>query len=624
MQSIIEKQMLQCSAILAEVFAPLPPPISDAGSRPSMSMTSSSPVIIIKSDDIIKSDGFGLDSVDLGTMRQQLRRLGKDWLNITSWSQILGMSLGFLSFIICLSVELDVAYPKANNMLAITMLVACFWVFEVLPLPVTSLLPLVLMPFFGIMSSSAASTSYWGWVQMLFFGAFVVDIAIEHVNLHRRIALKILLLVGVKRPWLVVLCFLLISFFLAMWCSNTASAVMMVPFATGLLDSALQDSQKTDAAQFRGLSVAVLLAVCYGCSSGGIATLIGTPPNGVLAALPMVAEAVTASNWSAFAMPISILVVTCVFVTLYLLFLRGVKVELDGESVKTSYAALGPVNRDELFVALIQLLQFGGFLIRSDVINNVGLTGNKDLKGVNDATIACAAALLCFVVPSVKRPGEALLTWDHAQQHVPWGVLILMGGGGALAKGFETSLLTKYIGQKLAAATSMGRLNLTFFLTTLVCLVTEVTSNTATANVMLPILAAVSLEVLMHPLALLLPATVACSFAFMLPVATPPNLIVFGTGRLNMKDFLKAGIILNIVASVLGSFAMYFMAGAVYGVDDAFPKWACQDKTCRWVAYPGSINGVQVASQACALVKAKGSCRLVDGSILNYTSLSLK
>ncbi|CAE8600538.1 unnamed protein product [Polarella glacialis] len=338
----------------------------------------------------------------------------------------------------------------------------------------------------------------------------------------------------------------------------------------------------------------------------------------------MVAEAITASNWSAFAMPISILMVSCVFVVLYILFVRGVQLELDGESVRASYVALGSFNRDELAVAIIQVLQFGGFLIRSDVINNVGLTGNKDLKGVNDATIACAAALLCFVVPSVKRPGEALLTWHHTQQHVPWGVLILMGGGGALAKGFQTSLLTKYIGQKLAAATSMGRLNLTFFLTTLVCLVTEVTSNTATANVMLPILAAVSLEVLLHPLALLLPATVACSFAFMLPVATPPNLIVFGTGRLNIKDFLKAGIILNILASVLGSLLIYLMAGAVFGVDDAFPKWACQDKTCRWVAYPGSINGVQVASQACALVKTKGLCRLVDGSILNYTSLSAR
>lgn len=196
----------------------------------------------------------------------------------------------------------------------------------------------------------------------------------------------------------------------------------------------------------------------------------------------------------------------------------------------------------------------------------------------------------------------------------------MMGGGAALARGFEDSQLTKYIGQKLATTVSMGRFGLTFFLVTIVCLLTEVTSNTATANIILPILASVAAETLTHPLALLLPATVACSFAFMLPAATPPNSVVFATRRLSMRDFLKAGIILNLLVSVFGSVLIYLMVSAVYGVDDPFPEWACQKKGCRWVSVPGSINGVQVSSQACALTGVVGVCRLVDGTMWNFTA----
>jgi len=307
------------------------------------------------------------------------------------------------------------------------------------------------------------------------------------------------------------------------------------------------------------------------------------------------------------------------YAAIYLLFVRGVQLELDEGVVSKAYKALGPLNRDEVFVAIIQFLQFAGFLVRKDLINapEVG-----DVKGVNDATIACAAALLLFFVPSVKRPGEPVLTWEVAQERLPWGVLILMGGGFAIAKGFQESGLTQCVGNQLAEFAGGSRFLLTLFVVGSVCLLTEVTSNTATANIILPILAAVSAETLTHPLALLLPATAACSFAFMLPAATPPNSVVFATGRVRISHFVRAGICLNALAIVLGSLLIYGMAAVVYNVDGPFPQWACLPEKCVWVPIRGLVRGEWVTSQACAIIEP-GMCRLLDGTVLNATSLEI-
>mmetsp|Transcript_11417 Transcript_11417/g.28359 ORF Transcript_11417/g.28359 Transcript_11417/m.28359 type:complete len:686 (-) Transcript_11417:498-2555(-) len=570
----------------------------------------------------------------LAPLSQQMQAFGRDWVRMISRTQLLGLFLGLVTYVSFLHIELDERYPKANDMLAVTGLVSSFWVFEVLPLPVTSMLPLVLMPFAEIMTSVTASSAYWGWVQMLFFGAFVVDIAVEHVELHSRIALKVLRVVGVSRPWIVVLAFLVISYFLSMWCSNTATTVMLVPFATGLLDSALQQQSKPqangssgpkleggkeEAAKLNRFSVGVLLSIAYGASCGGVATLIGTPPNGVLAGLPIVTAAIGSSDWFQFAAPLSVVLVVLVYAAIYLMFIRGVKLELDDTVISKAYQDLGPLNRDEVVVAVIQFLQFAGFLVRKDLVNNPEM-GN--LIGVNDATIACAAGLMLFFVPSVKRPGEPVLTWEVAQERLPWGVLILMGGGFAIAKGFQTSELTQCIGEKLAEFAGVGRLWLTLFIVGSVCLLTEVTSNTATANIILPILAAVSAETLMHPLALLLPATAACSFAFMLPAATPPNSVVFATGRVKISYFVRAGVCLNALAIALGTLLIYALAGVIYDVDGPFPEWACLPEDCVWVPIPGLVRGQEVSSQACGLIE-QDICRILDGTVLNATSLEI-
>mmetsp|Transcript_36783 Transcript_36783/g.102074 ORF Transcript_36783/g.102074 Transcript_36783/m.102074 type:complete len:658 (-) Transcript_36783:119-2092(-) len=564
--------------------------------------------------------GAGQQDGQAGTPALAKTCLGQ-YRAIFTVDKLIGLFLGLLLFIVFLSVELADEYPLANDMLAVLGLIGSFWVFEVLPLAVTSLLPVVLLPFLEIMTSKAASSSYWGWVQMLFLGAFIVDIAIEQVNLHRRIALGFLLKVGVKYPWVVVLAFSTISYFMSMWCTNTATTVMLTPFATGLLDTAQASDASSDSPQkresMRRYSVGILLAIAYSATSGGIATSIGTIPNGVLMGMPEVNNMVSAQDWFLFAAPVSLLSVLLAFLVVYLIFVRGVQLELNRDVLLAEYKALGPLNRDQVVVAVVQLLQIIGWLARKDLINNPSAIG---IKGVNDATIACAAAAILFFVPSVKRPGETVLNWDIAQSHLPWGVLILMGGGFAIAQGFLDSQLTRFVGEQLAGAVGMSSFLLTYLITLILCFLTEVTSNTATANIMLPILASVATETLTHPLLLMLPATVACSFAFMLPAATPPNSVVFATKRIMIKDFVKAGFSLNLVMILLGGPLLYLTGSAVYDTSGPFPRWACLPATCRWVDVPGIVAGREVPGQACTLL-VDGTCRLRDGTIFNYTTL---
>jgi len=363
----------------------------------------------------------------------------------------------------------------------------------------------------------------------------------------------------------------------------------------------------------RRYSTGVLLTIAYTATAGGIATIIGTPPNGVLAGMPHINNTVNAGDWLLFALPISFMTAFLAFASVYFIYLRGIKVEMDLDVLQVEYRALGPINRDEIVVASVQLLQILGWLTRKDLLNKA-----MGVKSVGDDTIACLAAVMLFFVPSVKRQGESVLTWDVAQAHLPWGVLILMGGGFAIAKGFRESMLTIFIGKKLASAASMGRFSLTYILTLTICFLTEVTSNTATASIVLPILGSVATKTLTHPLALMLPATVACSFAFMLPAATPPNAVVFATRRMTIIDFIKTGVCINILAILLCSPLIYLMGSKVYGTTGPFPRWACLEETCEWVNVAGIVNGQDVSSQACVLLDTK-ACRLHNGTVLNVT-----
>lgn len=554
-------------------------------------------------------------------------QLPGDFLKFWPPAKFFGFWFGLITMTVIFCIELSEDYPKANDMLAIAALVAIWWAFEVMHLSATSLLPMILIPLCSISRSATIAASYWGWVQMLFLGAFIVDAAIMHVNLHKRIALKCLLLIG-NTPLLVLFVFMSVAYFLSMWCSNTSTTVMLVPFATGLLDSAfLAASEKQDADDLsatqalegvmKRYNVGVLLGIAYAATCGGVATTIGTPPNGVLIQQDVIAGEISTSEWFAFAIPMSATLVVCAFVLLALVYIRGVTVKVDKSVLHAKYAELGPINRDEIVVAFIQFLQIFGYLIRVDVINDESITSPADLTGVNDSTIACTAAILLFIIPSVKNPGKAVISWPEAEQKIEWGVILLMGAGGAISKGFSESSLTAYLGEELGDLSDFSSLGLIFLIVFSICGFTEMASNTATANTVLPILSTVARSTLTHPMRMLIPATCACSFAFMLPVATPPNAIVFGTNRIQIADFLKAGLVMNIVAVVLGSLIIYGMGNAVFEFEDPFPEYACFD-SCTWIDIAGEVDGTSVTSQACVILSDM-TCRLKNGTVVNTT-----
>uniref|UniRef100_A0A7S3WAN4 Citrate transporter-like domain-containing protein n=1 Tax=Emiliania huxleyi TaxID=2903 RepID=A0A7S3WAN4_EMIHU len=528
----------------------------------------------------------------------------------------IGAASGLLLFGWLQFVELSAEQPLANEMLAVVALVAVFWMFEVLPLPVTSLLPMLLIPAFGILDHSLVASAYWGPVQMMFVGAFIVDVGIEHVMLHQRLALNILLRTGVERPFVVVASFSAISFCFSSVCSNTATVVMLVPFATGLLDtSAEQARARGEEHQAASLQRAVLLGIAFAANGGGIATLVGTPPNGVLAGQPSLHGEVGFANWFLFAAPIACCTLLIALAVLHFGVLRGVRLSLDEQSLRAQLQGLGPTSRDEVVAAGALALQVFLWVSRPYLLEPV--FG----PGLGDSATACGAAVLLFVVPSSERPGESVLTWSVAQQHLPWGILLLLGAGFAIAAGCEASGLTTALGGSLAEALSgLTDLPLVITIVAAVSLLTQLTSNTATANTLLPLLNAVAKAKLTNPLLLLLPTTIACSFAFVLPAATAPNSVIFATERLDIADFVVNGGITTGLSIAICSPLVYLMADTVFDVRAPYPRWACDDpESCAWVAVAGEVDGSSVEEQACAVVSDE-SCRLRNGTLVDLAA----
>jgi len=315
------------------------------------------------------------------------------------------------------------------------------------------------------------------------------------------------------------------------------------------------------------------------------------------------------------------------FLVLYFAYVQGTRVELNADSIMRQYQGLTPFlrSRDEVLVALIQLLQIVGWVTRPywwQMLQGIGLIADdhKNPKLLNDASVACACACLLFILPSQQRPGEPLLTWKQAEHHLPWGVLLLMGGGFAMAHGFSQSGLTNIAGKALGGVVpGLHPLLLTFAIIFSITFLTEVTSNSATANIILPLLSAVSWDTLIHPMALLPVATVACSFAFMLPAATPPNSVIFATGRVPIKHFVRAGVVMNLASAILGTFLVKGMASLVFDAAGPFPEWACKDGECFWVPVAGVVSGRVVDGQACSVVddslnNTAGLCTLMNGT----------
>lgn len=466
-----------------------------------------------------------------------------------------------------------------NSMGAVASLMAILWITEALPLAVTSLFPVVLFPVLGIDSGDKTAESYINSTIFLYLGGFMIALAMERWNLHRRIALTIISIVG-SRPSGLILGFMLATAFLSMWMSNTATAVMMLPIGLSIIS---KHEELTGSKEAKKFALPLLLGIAYAASIGGTATLIGTPPNisftRILTIIFPDAPEVNFGNWFLLAFPIALILLIFTWLILTRLVYKVERTTSTGKSeIKEELASLGPASREEKLVGTVFLITAALWMTRANL--NLGMFVLPGWSGLfpksvflNDGTVAIFAALLLFVMPS--RENESRLLGGEVFKKVPWDIILLFGGGFALAKGFVISGLSTHIGNQLSSIGGLHPLLITFMIAIAISMLTELTSNTATTEMVLPILAAFSVAAGINPLLLMITGTLSASMAFMLPAATPPNSVIFGSGRVTIPEMARTGIFLNLFASVLITIFVYFLGIIIFDIDlTAQPRWA--------------------------------------------------
>ena len=476
----------------------------------------------------------------------------------------IGLVLGPLLFILInFFVELEGLSPAAQSTLASALWIAVWWITEALPISATALLPLVLFPLNGIMGAKSVASGFAKPMIFLFMGGFILAVAIEKTNLHKRIALNIVHALG--SDWIkVLLGFMLATAFLSMWISNTATAVMMLPIGMAVISQL-----KAEEAAKRKMGQSLMLSIAYGCSIGGMATIIGTPTNVIFTqiASDLYGENITFAQWIAVGLPFSLL---ALFVAWFYLAKVAYRVSVEGipggkATIKAQLSALGPMGYQEKMVAVVFVFMALSWILGSLVLK-------KFVPGISDMGIAIAGALLLFIIPSGHKDGKGILDWKTAEG-IPWGVLLLFGGGLALADGFKVSGLSVWLGGHLTVFGTLPIFLLLFAIIFVVNFLTEITSNVATASMLMPVLAGLAFSIDVHPYVLMVGATLAASCAFMLPVATPPNAVVFGSGLLSIRDMIRVGFWMNIISVLLAAILIYFLLPFVWGIDiDVFPE----------------------------------------------------
>lgn len=469
-------------------------------------------------------------------------------------SQIIGLVLGPLLLVLTLVLPApdgmsDAAWAAAGLML----LMATWWSTEAIPIPATALLPILLVPALELGSVKEATAPYANPIIFLFLGGFTLGLAMQRWNLHRRIALHTLRSVGAK-PRRQIAGFMIATAFLSMWVSNTATSIMMLPI--GLSVIAMMGSGESEGQ--RRYATALLLAIAYSASIGGIATLIGTPPNALLAAYLSENQGVSIgfAQWMLIGVPVTVVMLT---LTWWWLTRTDFGIAADGNSgalIRDELKALGPLQHGEKLVAAVFVLTAAAWIFRP-------LLADELMPWLSDTGIAIAAAVAVFLIPVNVKERVFVLDWETAQS-IPWGVLLLFGGGLAMAGVISSSGLAEWIAESLSVAGHLPAIVMIVLVAGVIIFLTEVTSNTATAAAFLPLLGALAISQELSPLLLTVPAAIAASCAFMMPVATPPNAIVFSSGHMKIQDMIRAGFALNIMGIIVVTIASYLLLGLVF------------------------------------------------------------
>ncbi|MFN2361061.1 MAG: DASS family sodium-coupled anion symporter [Marinobacter sp.] len=469
-------------------------------------------------------------------------------------SRAIGLILGPLFLLMTLVIPAPEGMgAEAWAALGLMLLMATWWSTEAIPIPATALVPIVLIPALGLGGIKDATTPYANPIIFLFLGGFTLGLAMQRWNLHRRIALLTLRGVGDK-PRRQIAGFMIATAFLSMWVSNTATSIMMLPI--GLSVIAMMDSTNQDG--IRRYATALLLAIAYSASIGGIATLIGTPPNALLAAYLSENQGISVgfAQWMLLGVPVSL-----VMLSLAWWWLTRKDFELgsqagSGDMIRDELKALGPLQKAEKLVALVFVVTAAAWIFRP-------LLSDSLMPWLSDTGIAIAAAIAMFLIPVNLKERLFVLDWETAQG-IPWGVLLLFGGGLAMAGVISSSGLAEWIAESLAVAGHLPVLVMIALVVGVIIFLTEVTSNTATAAAFLPLLGALAMSQDMSVLLLTVPAAIAASCAFMMPVATPPNAIVFSSGHMQIQDMIRAGFALNILGIMVVTALSYLLLGFVF------------------------------------------------------------
>ena len=445
------------------------------------------------------------------------------------------------------------------RLLGVILWMAIWWISEVVPIAVTALLPIILFPSLNILNIQETGSNYGHKYIFLFIGGFILANAIQKWNLHKRIALNIILKLGGSTDK-IILGFMLATGFLSMWISNTATTVMMLPIALSVINQ-LNDHPDTLENENKVFGKALMLGVAYSASAGGIATLIGTPPNLIFAGFAQDNFNIEISffQWMKIGLPISIILMVFIWLLLTKYAFKLNKVGFPGgkEEIKRLLFKMGKISNEEKKILFVFTLTILCWIFRKNTINLL-------IPNFDDSMIAISSAIILFILPS-KDKKEPILKWKDAVT-IPWGILLLFGGGLSIAKGFQSTGLDTWIGEQLTFMTFTNSFIIILIVVAGVNFLTEMTSNMATTAMLLPVMIPIANLMQINPYLLLVGTTLAASCAFMLPVATPPNAVVFGSRLLKISDMVKAGIMINIFSIILILIMVYFGIPLIWGV----------------------------------------------------------
>jgi sodium-dependent dicarboxylate transporter 2/3/5 len=483
-----------------------------------------------------------------------------------------GLVVGLAGFFIMLGMTPPEGLSADGwRVLAIGFLMATWWITEALPIPVTSMIPMVAIPMLGLGSFKEASAGYAAPAIYLTLGGFILGVALEHWNLHLRIALNTIRMVGTK-PHSVIAGFMLAAAFLSMWITNTATTVMMLPIAVSVVMLLTQQSKNSSAANKKNFGTAMMIGLAFSASIGGMMTLVGTSTNVMFKGFmeETYGIEITFMDWMKIGVPVG---VTLLFFCWFMLTKIVFPCQLDsgkgaGSIIHEKLRELGKMTRGEK--RTLAVFAFTAFLW----MFNKPLNDALPWLQLNTATIAVLGAILLFIVPANLKKQEFLLDWESAKK-VPWGILLLLGGGISMAKFLSSTGVADWMGMQIAALSDLPMMLLIVITTLTIIVISSLMSNVATLTAFMPVLIAASMAFGENPLTLAIPAALAASCAFMLPIGTPPNAIVFGSGYIKIPQMVNAGLILTVFAVAAINIVCYFLLPEVFGVEyGVMPDWA--------------------------------------------------